>query len=181
MSDRAVGRLPARAQAWWKKQPAKRVSIDMTGIIRRAATVAAGLVVAACGASADLDETGAATATTSRVTVDDSMIALRDPEVPDLPFDDNPDPDQCGIPVRWGLDDPAWVTGTWEGELIQSPVLLYGSHLRLEVTGSVPDGGEVRIILFQENPVLDYYLVRTADGSDEGWLPAPFLSFDRPK
>ena len=105
-------------------------------------------------------------------------LVIRDPDVPDLPFDDNPDPDQCGIPVRWGLDDPAWVTGTWEGELLQSPVLLYDSHLRLEVTGRVEHGGEVRVILFQENPVLDYYLVEAAGTDAEGWIPAPFLSFD---
>ena len=43
----------------------------------------------------------------------------RDPDVPPLPFDDNPDPSQCGIPVRWGDEDNlAWLSGFWRGELI---------------------------------------------------------------
>jgi hypothetical protein len=107
-----------------------------------------------------------------------SLSDLRDPAVPALPFDDNPDPDQCGIPTRWGLDDPAWLTGMWEGELIEPDVLLYDSHQRLRIEGSIPHGGEVRIILVQENPVLDFYLVEAADGSAEGWVPAPFVSFE---
>jgi hypothetical protein len=28
----------------------------------------------------------------------------RDPDVPSLPFPDNPDPTQCGTPMQWGLD-----------------------------------------------------------------------------
>jgi hypothetical protein len=111
------------------------------------------------------------------------VLSLREDDVPELPFDDNPDPDQCGIPVRWGLEDPAWLNGYYDGELIQPQVALYDSHLRLEVTGSAPTGTPVRVILYQENPVLDYYMVVTIDMDEkqEGWIPAPFLSFEPPK
>jgi hypothetical protein len=102
----------------------------------------------------------------------------RDPEVPILPFDDNPDPNQCGIPIQWGDDGQAWLTGMWEGELLQQEVLVYDSHLRLGITGSAPHGSEVQIALFQENPVLDYYFVKIGgDNPQEGWVPEPFLSF----
>jgi hypothetical protein len=115
------------------------------------------------------------TSTTSQVNF------TRSGDVPDLPFDDNPDPDQCGIPIDWGEDNQAWVTGYFEGELIEPIVHLYDSHLRLEVTAEAPHGTEVEVILYQENPVLDYFLVKikgqTGPGS-EGWVPAPLLSFD---
>lgn len=104
-------------------------------------------------------------------------------EIPDLPFGDNPDPEACGIPQRWGSDDPAWLDGTWEGELIEPNVHLYDSHLRREVMGRAPSGTQVRVILFQDNPVLNYYMVEVAqpDGSRlQGWVPAPFLSFEEP-
>jgi len=135
-----------------------------------------GAVLAGCGASNDQVEQVPSTVDT--VAHADDLLALRDPDVPDLPFDDNPDPNQCGIPVRWGLDDPAWVTGMWEGELIQPEVLLYDSHSRLSITGRLEHGSEVVIVLFQENPVLDYYLVRSARGDVEGWIPSPFLAFE---
>ncbi len=103
----------------------------------------------------------------------------RDSDVPALPFDDNPDPSQCGIPVQWGDNGQAWLSGVWEGELIQSEVLVYNSHLRTSVTGGAPHGTEVQVLLFQENPVLDYYFVRIpGDPVEEGWVPEPFLSFD---
>lgn len=111
----------------------------------------------------------------------DSALAtlVRDANVPDLPFDDNPDPKQCGIPVNWGISGPAWVTGVYQGELIQPSVFLYDSHQRFSITGSVPNGTEVQVVLFQENPVLDFYFVKTAGpDAEEGWLPAPFLSFE---
>jgi len=103
----------------------------------------------------------------------------RDPDVPSLPFDDNPDPAQCGIPIQWGENGQAWLTGVWEGDLIQQEVLVYDSHLRVSVTGGAPHGTEVQIVLFQENPTLDYYFVRIpGDIVQEGWVPEPFLSFD---
>lgn len=104
----------------------------------------------------------------------------RDPDVPDLPFPDNPDPDECGIPQSWGSDDPAWLSGYYEGKLVQPTVYLYDSHLRKSIKGSGPTGAKVKIVLYQSNPVLDYYMVRTIDTEDpqEGWVPAPFLSFE---
>ncbi len=111
-------------------------------------------------------------------TPDDARA--RDPDVPALPFADNLDPFQCGIPVRWGLDDPAWLTGVWDGQMVQLEVLLYDSHLRVSIAGRAPHGAEVEVIMFQENPTLDYYLVRTVGDTPpaEGWVPAPFLSFE---
>lgn len=121
------------------------------------------------------DEPTEAAATATDIT----LGVERDPDVPALPFADNPDPSQCGIPVRWGESGEAWLTGLWEGELIQPEVLLYDSHLRAGVTAGAPHGTEVEIVLFQENPVLDYYFVRIpGDPGGEGWVPAPFLSFD---
>ncbi len=104
---------------------------------------------------------------------------VRDADVPDLPFSDNPDPTACGIPVQWGSDTPAWLNGIYEGTMLQSEVLLYDSHQRFSLTGSAPHGTQVEILLYQENPVLDFYLVKTL-GPDpqEGWIPAPLLSFD---
>jgi hypothetical protein len=104
----------------------------------------------------------------------------RAPDVPALPFDDNPDPSQCGIPVPWGeFDNTAWLSGIWEGRLVQPDVFVYDSHLRQSVVGSAPHGTQVEIVLYQENPVLDYYMVRIQGESQlEGWLPEPFLSFD---
>jgi hypothetical protein len=105
----------------------------------------------------------------------------RSSAVPDLPFPDNPDPDQCGIPIEWGSDNQAWLSGLYEGELIEPTVHLYDSHLRLEVTAEAPHGAEVEVLLYQQNPVLDYYLVniqgQSGQGS-QGWVPAPFLSFE---
>lgn len=100
--------------------------------------------------------------------------------VPDLPFDDNPDPDQCGIPTPVGEGMHGTITGEWAGELLFQDVHLYGSHLRNEVTGTVPHGSEVDIRMYQNNPVLDYWYVRWEGpaGPVEGWIPAPFLRRD---
>ena len=108
-----------------------------------------------------------------------TIAAQRDPRVPDLPFADNPDPSQCGIPTRWGSEEPAWLTGIYQGKLIQPTVFLYDSHLRLEISGEAAHGSEVTIVLFQENPVTDYYMVKVndVDQTIEGWVPAPLLSF----
>lgn len=103
------------------------------------------------------------------------------PSPPPLPFADNPDPDQCGIPAPLGGETYGTVTGSYEGELLFPQVHLYDSHLRSAVTGLVPDGTRVRAVLFQQNPTLHYYLVRWAgpEGTVEGWIPAPFLELER--
>jgi hypothetical protein len=107
------------------------------------------------------------------------IAAQRDPDVPELPFADNPDPSLCGIPTRWGKEDPAWLTGIYEGELLQETVLLYDSHLRMHIVARAPHGTQVKVLLFQQNPNLDYYLVKVEEAPlpNEGWIPAPFLSF----
>jgi hypothetical protein len=106
--------------------------------------------------------------------------AMRSPDVPDLPFPDNPDPSLCGIPTQWGPGGTAWLSGIYQGELIQSDVLLYDSHLRLNITAQAPHGSEVEILLFQQNPVTDYYMVKIkgAETPNEGWIPEHFLSFE---
>ena len=123
-------------------------------------------------------ETPNATATAAILTYMATLEAMRSPDVPALPFADNPDPALCGIPTQWGLTEPAWLTGYYEGELIQEEVLLYDSHLRLDIAGSAPHGAKVEVLLFQQNPMLNYYLVKVAETGAEGWIPEPLLSFE---
>jgi hypothetical protein len=105
----------------------------------------------------------------------------RDADVPDLPFPDNPDPNACGIPAPCG-GSTAWVTGMYQGQMIEPTVLLYDSHERLHITGSVASGAPVQVQLYQANPVLDFYYVQshTPNGLQKGWVPAPFLQFSPP-
>ena len=100
-----------------------------------------------------------------------------------FPFLDNPDPSQFGIPIQLGKSGPAWLTGYYAGELIQTTVLLYYSHLRLSISGSAPHGSEVQVVLYQQNPVTDYFFVKlVGDGpAHEGWVPAAFILFDEPE
>lgn len=102
--------------------------------------------------------------------------------VPPLPFPDNPDKSQCGIPTPWGRDTLARLDGHYGGQLVQPRVYLYDSHSRARVTGSAPTGSKVKVLLFQQNPVLNYYLVRTVNTGrpQEGWVPAPFLRLENP-
>ena len=120
------------------------------------------------------------TSTVETAATGEAVHIERDPDVPALPFPDNPDPDACGIPREWGQDDPAWLSGHYDGELVQPTVFLYDSHLRKSVVGKAPTGTKVEVVLFQSNPVLNYYMVRTIDeeNPEEGWVPAPFLSFE---
>ena len=102
--------------------------------------------------------------------------------VPPLPFAENPDPTQCGIPTPWGNGAPAWITGFYQGQLFQPPVFLYDSHGRREVMGQMPHSGRVRIVLTQANPALNYYFVRSLDlqPAQEGWIPAPCVALAGP-
>ncbi len=109
--------------------------------------------------------------------VEGSVPEGRSPDVPDLPFPDNPDPSLCGIPLPWNGQEQAWLSGVYDGELLQPEVLLYNSHLRLDITASAPHGTEVKVLLHQANPVLDYYLVDLPD-QPPAWIPEPFLSFE---
>ena len=101
--------------------------------------------------------------------------------VPELPFDDNPDPDQCGIPQPLGDAVRGTVDGSWQGEALFPDVHLYDSHLRSRVTGTIPTGTRVKVEMFQNNPVLNYWYVRWdgPDGTVQGWIPAPFLTVER--
>jgi len=116
-------------------------------------------------------------------TLETQTVSIeRDPDVPRLPFPDNPDPAQCGIPSPWTGKNSAWLTGIYEGELIQPMVFLYDSHLRRKIVARAPHGAEVQILLAQSNPQLNYYMVKIigAEPPNEGWLPAPFVSFQKP-
>jgi len=106
----------------------------------------------------------------------------RDPDVPELPFPDNADPSQCGIPQQWSSDEPAYLSGVYEDELIQPTVFLYDSHLRRKIQAQAPHGAEVKILLAQSNPTLDYFMVKVVDAElpNEGWVPAPFVTFEPP-
>jgi hypothetical protein len=144
------------------------------------------VLLAACTASpedAAVPATIPATHPPLEPTYAAQIAELRSPNIPELPFPDNPDPTQCGIPIRWGTNNQAWLNGIYEGEMIQSTVLLYDSHLRFNITAEAPHGSEVEIILYQENPVTYYYLVKItgAETPNEGWIPAPFLSFEPPE
>jgi hypothetical protein len=95
---------------------------------------------------------------------------------PPLPFNDNPDPTLCGIPTqdnRRGV-----VHGEVNGEPVGPIIYFYDSHLRQNVTGQIFPGAEVKILLSQSNPTLDYYFVKTinVEPPQEGWVPAPFVA-----
>jgi hypothetical protein len=113
---------------------------------------------------------------------DSAIDVERSPDVPELPFSDNADPTLCGIPQQWNQTAPAYLSGYYEGNLIQPEVFLYDSHLRRKVVGSALNGTEIQIILSQSNPTLDYYFIKVvgAEQPVEGWVPAPFVTFDPP-
>jgi len=142
----------------------------------RAAAVLSTIVVlcAACSGAAQAPPTPS-------VPEVQTVAPQRDPDVPELPFPDNPDPNACGIPTPWNGYE-AWVNGTYQGQVVQATVFLYDSHERLHITGAVPSGTPVQVELYQANPVLDFYFVRadTASGPQKGWVPAPFLQFAQP-
>ncbi len=154
--------------------------------------VAVGVIAAQDSEDSDATDTAAAdvaagdTNEAQLVEHDPEYVAWlaehRDPDVPDLPFNDNPDPAQCGIPSNWSGDAAAWLNGYYEGKLVQAEVLLYDSHSRLSIKASAPHGTQVAIVLFQNNPVTNYYMVNVFDDSGEkigeGWIPEPFLSFE---
>jgi hypothetical protein len=150
--------------------------------------VAAVCVVTACGPTQAVELPAAPTApsaqTAGHVSAPSAtpvgVAAQRDPDVPALPFPDNLDPLQCGIPEVWNSDKPAWLNGSYQGKLVQPTVFLYDSHARNHITGAAPSGTEVRIELSQANPVLNFYMVRTVglNPPQQGWVPAPFVQFE---
>lgn len=141
------------------------------------------LVLATAVAGWLLGNWGASQQTEPRTEIHQDYVIERDADVPELPFADNPDPTVCGIPEPWRDDPTAYLSGVYDGELIQPTVFLYDSHARRSIKGRAPHGAEVEIVLSQSNPVLNYYLVRTVGEGEvqEGWIPAPFLSFEPPE
>jgi hypothetical protein len=133
---------------------------------------------AGCAAGAHGSAAFGAVATTTSEAV---TSAERDPDVPQLPFPDNPDPSACGIPTLWG-NASGRLTGIYQGQLVEPTVYLYDSHLRNHITAALPSGTPVQVELYQSNPVLDFYYVRaeTPDGPRQGWVPAPFLQLNPP-
>jgi hypothetical protein len=104
-------------------------------------------------------------------------IALAHDVVPTLPFPTNPDPDLCGIPVPMGEGFEGLLHASYDGVVQEEVVHLVDSHLRAAVTGHVPAGSVVEVVMFQDNPELDFYFVRWhgPDGVASGWVPAPYL------
>lgn len=141
--------------------------------VRRFAALATAAVVLALGAwSTRADAETDASAALVLPTADAPI------EVPTFVFDDNPDPDQCGIPQPMGSGYTGTLHGSVDGEVVEPMVYLYDSHLRVQVLGTVRAGSVVEVVMFQLNPVLDYYFVRyrADDGrSVEGWVPAPLI------
>jgi hypothetical protein len=112
-----------------------------------------------------------------------SSVADRAPNVPALPFPDNLDPSQCGLPSAWTSAAPAFLTGVYDRVLVEPTVFLYDSHLRQRIVASAPNGAQVKILMAQQNPTLNYYMVEIVDASppaNEGWVPAPFVTFEPP-
>jgi hypothetical protein len=143
------------------------------------AIVALGVLLVAAGCSG---RSGGATLPPEGVISEAPAVSVqRDPDVPALPFPDNPDPNACGIPTPFG-GYAAWVNGVYQDQVVEPTVLLYDSHERLHVTGTVPSGTEVQVKLYQANPVLDFYYVQVdiPSGPQKGWVPAPFLQFTPP-
>lgn len=103
-------------------------------------------VVTACGPTPTAVPSATPTAASAQTTGHSSVATVapaavaeqRDPNVPALPFPDNPDPLQCGIPEVWNSDTPAWLTGSYQGRLIEPTVFLYDSHARNHITGMGP-------------------------------------------
>ena len=55
--------------------------------------------------------------------------------------------------------------------------------MRLSITGAAPTGSRVWILLYQQNPVLGFYMVESLDldSPQEGWVPAPFMQCKAPE
>lgn len=164
--------------------PLNRLTRQLSGVM------ISGLVIinlAACHSTIADHTAGGATIELPPVEANDhgpapSAEVERDPDVPELPFTDNADPALCGIPQPWSSEAPAYLSGLYDGKLIQPIVFLYDSHLRRSIKAQAPHGAAVQILLAQSNPTLDYFLVKIigAEPPNEGWAPAPFVVFEPP-
>jgi hypothetical protein len=152
-------------------------------VIQGVAIVMMVLLVNGCTAPPN-DHNAIPEADTQSAVQDPQTLPIESPSaVPDLPFPDNADPALCGIPVQWNQSDLAYLYGYYDDQLIQPEIFLYDSHLRREVVGKSPHGTQVQILLSQSNPTLDYYFIKVIGGDVviEGWVPAPFVTFEPPQ
>ncbi len=103
------------------------------------------------------------------------------PAPPPLPFADGQDPGPSGTPTAWGGDRPAWATGIYGGRMLGLAVYLYDSPRRTRVVGQVLHRSRIQILQHLEGAP-GYYFVRSLemDPVQEGWLPAPLATFERP-
>lgn len=98
---------------------------------------------------------------------------------PALPFPDNPDANQCGLPVK--VNARGTISGMYQGRTYEPQVRLYDSHARLKVLALVPGGTSGLALLQVSGPRLNYLLVRVqVQGKTlEGWLPEPYFKTQR--
>lgn len=103
------------------------------------------------------------------------ILTLTDLHRPELPFTDNPDANQCGLPVQ--LNVRGVLRGVYQGRMYEPQVRLYDSHARLKVVALVESGTPGRALLQVSGPRLNYLLVRVqVKGKTlEGWVPAPYF------
>ena len=100
---------------------------------------------------------------------------------PPLPFVTNRDADHSGSQIEWSDDRHTWATGIYKGRVLGIAVYLYESPRRSRVVGQVLHRSRIQILRYQEGAP-GYYLVRSLemDPIQEGWVPAPLVSFQRP-
>lgn len=96
---------------------------------------------------------------------------------PMLPFPDNADSRQCGIPTPLGAAYEGELTGMYDGQLFEPEVRLYDSHARMRVVARIKAGSRVRGVLLVTGPQLNYLLVEARVGGRplEGWVPQPYF------
>ncbi len=101
---------------------------------------------------------------------------------PALPFPDNADPRQCGIPTRLGDRYHGTLQGRYHEQLFEPLVRLYDSHSRTRVVATVKSGTPAYGVLLVTGRQLNYLLVKvTRDGRTvEGWVPQPYFRLDPP-
>ena len=96
---------------------------------------------------------------------------------PALPFSDNLDLTQCGIPTVLGDEFTGELSGIYGGKLQEALVRLYDSHARAEVVARVWTSTPARAVLRVSGPQLSYLLVKLEVGGQslEGWVPEPYF------
>ena len=99
-----------------------------------------------------------------------------DPDIPDL-WGFQTTPIAVRIPPNGGTMARGWpLNGIYAGELVQDPVLLYESHLRLQIQGRTWSACQSYFIPTKSGDRL--LLCQVEDGPDpnEGWGPMPLLN-----